>query len=92
MAMSLWLKSMNKEETILMVEALFSLSNDLDQSIREMIINLPLNLFSLFKKYKSSGSVQIEKIYSISKRLLYYYKKATDFYSKDVGKNLIENN
>ena len=92
MAMSLWLKSMNKEETILMVEALFSLSNDLDQSIKEMIINLPLNLFALFKKYKSSGSIQIEKIYNISKRLLYYYKKATDFYSKDVGKKLIENN
>ncbi len=84
-----WVESLNKEETILIVDVIFDYLGELHLSLTSLIEKLPRTIANFFRVHRQFSDLQKKKISSIYKRLFYYYRKAHLFYNSKEGKRVL---
>lgn len=89
LAVNNWIQSLNKEETILIVDVIFDYLGELHLTLYSLIENLPRTIANFFRVHRQFSDIQKKKISSIYKRLFYYYKKARLFYNSKEGKKYL---
>ncbi len=84
-----WVESLNKEETILIVDVIFEYLGELHLTLYSLIENLPRTIANFIRVHRQFSDIQKKKITSIYQRLFYFYKKARLFYNSKEGKKVL---